>query len=198
MDADDDGDRQRFAAPLDLVVEGPEMAADGHEDAQLALARHHEAVVAGVSDPRIRIDGDDDAGRDVRCGVHVIVGEKRNSGEIDIFTELDDFVHRRVCDCHRRDRLLLALGKFRGQLFGPAFQRERHQLAARLRVDHHRRLCAFNVFADEQRKALGLFKLREQRRDLVARRDRLGDAGDLFGMFGFQFGHEAAQIAGHG
>ena len=159
MDADDDGDRQRLAALLHLVLQRPQMAADGHEDAQLALARHHQAVVAGVTNPSVGIGRDDDAGGDVRGGVDIVVGEQRHFGQIDVVAKLDDFLHRRVGNFYGRKRFSLALGKLRGEFFRLALQRQRHQLAARLNIDHHRRIAAFDLFAVEQRKPFGSFQL---------------------------------------
>ncbi len=80
MHADDDGHRQRLTAPFHFVVQGPEVPADRHENAQLAFARHHKPVVARVSHAGIRIGGNDDAGGNVRGSIDIIVGEQRDSG----------------------------------------------------------------------------------------------------------------------
>ena len=87
MNADDDGDGKGLVAAFQFVVQGPEMPADGHENAQLALARHHQPVVAGVSHAGVRIGGDDDAGSDIGSGVDVIVGQQRHFCQINFIAE---------------------------------------------------------------------------------------------------------------
>ena len=117
MHADHNRDGERLVAPLQFVVQSPEMATDGHENAQLAFARHHQPVIAGVSDAAVGIGSDDDTRGDIRRRVHVIVSEQRHCRQIHIDAELGNFVDRRVGDFHRRDRFTLALGELDGELF---------------------------------------------------------------------------------
>ena len=74
MNSDDDGNGKRFIAAFQLVVQSPKMSADGHEDPKLTLARHHQPVVACVSHAGVRVGGHDDARRNIRSGIDVIMG----------------------------------------------------------------------------------------------------------------------------
>ena len=197
MNADDDGDGERFVTPLHFIVQRPEVAADGHEDPKLPFPRHHQAIVARVSNSRIRIGSNDDARRDIGRGIDIIVSEQRNFCEIHIVAGFNHFVHLPFADFDRRNRFTLPLGKFRRQLFGFTLECQRHQLAAGLHIDHDWRLATFDILAEQQRKTFLFFQLREQRCNLVARRYRFRHARDFFGRIDLQFADEVTKVRGH-
>src|SRR5438132_13428200 len=95
MNADDDSDWQGLVAALALVVQGPEVPADSHENSKLAFACHHQPVVARVSYADIRIGSDDDARRYVRRRVDVIVRAQRHFGQIYLVAQSGHFLNWR-------------------------------------------------------------------------------------------------------
>src|SRR5262249_52268306 len=135
------------------------MAANGHEDAQLLLARHHEPVVAGVSHGGPWVCGHDDAGRDIRRSVNIVVSEDGDFTLIGFGTEFCYFVNRRIAHFHRRNWLRLTLAECSCEIFGLAFQSERHQTATCLGIDDHGRSAALDVVEAQERKTLSLFQM---------------------------------------
>src|SRR5215471_7816536 len=197
MNADNNRDWQRFAAPFGFVVQCPEMAADRHEDAQLTLTGEHQTIVAGVSHSGIGIGGHHDACGDIWRRVYVIVREQRHFRQVDFVTEAYDFLHRGFAAFDGRNRFALSCAEFTCKLLRPALERERHEFAACLDIDDNRRLAALDALTNQQGKTLRSFELCQQRCDLVTRRDRFSDARDFLRMFGVCFSDETSQVFGH-
>ena len=133
---------------LELVVEGPQVPPDGHEDAELALSGQHHADVARVLEPRIGVQSDDDARREIGGGVDVVMGQKGNFGQVHLVSDQDHLVDRRFGRLDRGQGVHLPLQEPLRQVFGRRIERQPQKPPRGVDVEYDGGVPAIDDFED--------------------------------------------------
>jgi hypothetical protein len=195
--AHEHADRHRPAEPHVLLVDAVEVAAALHEDAGAVAPRDHQAVVAEVRSPRLRIARDHDGARDVRAvGVPLVVDEPGQEPEVDVRAAQHVLVHGAVRLHRRRRRALGALAVARAHHLERAVEGQRQPPHRPAHVGHQREARALDVLEQQDRRALPLLQLGDDGRRLVARVDLALDLDEVGAALGAHAIEEAPQVEG--